>query len=891
MKSAVLFLGALILIAATVLLSSAPVQLSAHISESGWDIPYAPFLTHTAGAHAGSRAPNETKSTLDPVLSYSTYLGGHGTQAVGAVNGAGQVCASASLFGNDPSPDLSKNSIFVPQASREPAGAAAVAIDSEGNCYFVGAGNITTSPGAFQPTPHTGVTADDPPQYVVKTDRTGKMIYATYLGGSGNDVPAAIAVDRGGRVYVTGSTVSNDFPTRNAFQSSRSGGENAFVSVLNSTGTDLIYSTYLGGGGDTGVAIAVDSSSNAYVAGQTSSSSFPLVSPYLSTPTGSFVAKFSPSGVPVYSTYFGLTSGQSTRGIAANDTGEAYLTGNVGTASGDAAFISKLNASGSVLLFSKFFAVAQMHVGGTLPQGIALDSSGNAYVAGLIDQSAASTLPLVEPIQSKFNGGQTDGFVTAVSSDGSSVIFSSFLGGPGEDRAGMIGLDSAGNIYLTAQTNGSGEYDPNDLNPFPILNAADGTYEPFVDIPAPKICGTFPIKCPQLQPVIMKIAPLSGPVLALPSKVDFQPLPQPLEIPSPAVPILFTNASSSGDIHISDVAITGDYSLTDNCPRNPLALSAATSCTLEVTFTPTLVGTRTGSITISGDAPGSPQTIELIGIAVPEVTLNPTALTFASQLVGTSSAAQSVTLTDTGVAFTITSITMSGDFAESNNTCGASLSPGDVCSIPVTFAPTSAGTRSGTLTIVDSAPGSPHVVALSGIGVTPGIGLGLGSGGSSSATVTAGQMASYSLSLGGAGMSGIASLSCTGAPIGASCSVPNSLSFSAASATPLTVTISTTPRNMGALRPGFPGVWWLWAVGLFGLIVFPRRKFTNQIAGRCYLTMGVMALMMVCSCGGNGSSPASQTSSNGTQAGIYTLTVTATSGATSQSIPLTLKVQ
>ncbi len=152
-------------------------------------------------------------------------------------------------------------------------------------------------------------------------------------------------------------------------------------------------------------------------------------------------------------------------------------------------------------------------------------------------------------------------------------------------------------------------------------------------------------------------------------------------------------------------------------PRLRQRRASRRSCTLNVTFTPTATGTRTGAITITDNAAGSPHKLPLTGTGgVPVVTLTPASLTFASQAVGTTSPAQPATLKNTGSGpLSITSIAVSGDFAQTNN-CGSKVNPGASCTLNVTFKPTATGTRSGALTINDDAAGSPHKVLLTGTG-------------------------------------------------------------------------------------------------------------------------------------------------------------------------------
>ena len=170
-------------------------------------------------------------------------------------------------------------------------------------------------------------------------------------------------------------------------------------------------------------------------------------------------------------------------------------------------------------------------------------------------------------------------------------------------------------------------------------------------------------------------------------------------------------------LSISNIATSGDFSQTNNCGTS---LAAGVHCAISVTFTPTATGTRTGTLTVSDNASNSPQTVSLSGTGVGAASLSPTALTFSSQIVGTSSAAQAITLTNSsGAALSISSVSISGnnpgDFAQSNN-CGSSVSVNSSCAISVAFTPTATGTRTATLTVTDSASNSPQTVGLTGTG-------------------------------------------------------------------------------------------------------------------------------------------------------------------------------
>ncbi|HZV85969.1 MAG TPA: choice-of-anchor D domain-containing protein [Candidatus Binatus sp.] len=182
--------------------------------------------------------------------------------------------------------------------------------------------------------------------------------------------------------------------------------------------------------------------------------------------------------------------------------------------------------------------------------------------------------------------------------------------------------------------------------------------------------------------------------------------------------VTLTN-SGNVSLNISSISTGGDFAQTNNCPGS---LAAGANCTISVTFTPTASGTRTGTLSIADDAPlaGSPQTVALSGIGYTlSASLNPSSLTFASQLIGTTSSPQNVTLTNTGSGtLSITSFTTSGNFAQTNN-CPAALSAGGTCTVSVVFVPAVRGTLTGTLTLNSNATGTPPSVSLSGKGIGP----------------------------------------------------------------------------------------------------------------------------------------------------------------------------
>jgi hypothetical protein len=294
------------------------------------------------------------------------------------------------------------------------------------------------------------------------------LAFSTFLGGGGNDNGSGIALDSAGNAYITGSTVSTNFPiTPSAFQTTKPGiaDVDAFVTKLNSTGTALIYSTYFGGRNrDIGIDIAVDGAGNAYITGLTDSGDLPTTpGAFRSTPVGSdesdvFAMKLNATGTAlVYSTFLGPVVGA---GISVDSAGNAYITGQANgdypttpgafqTVPGGSsdAFVTKLNSTGTALIYSTF-------LGGTgfdFAQGIAIDSGGNAYVTGVAEAGFPVTPGAFQTI---FNG-VTDVFVTKLNSTGTALVYSSFLGGSDRDSASGIAINSAGNAYVTGATESS----------------------------------------------------------------------------------------------------------------------------------------------------------------------------------------------------------------------------------------------------------------------------------------------------------------------------------------------------------------------------------------------------------------------------------------------------
>jgi hypothetical protein len=279
-----------------------------------------------------------------------------------------------------------------------------VALDDIGNVYVGGRTNSAKFAVLNPLQANIGLGNSD--GFVAKFSPTGQLYYSTYLGGTSTDGVYAIAADSAGNAYVTGDTSSLNLATANAFETKAAGGRDAFVAKLNSSGSAYVYWTYLGGrGSDEGRAIAVDAAGNAYVAGNTFSDNFPVTD-------GVFQPK---------------------------------LAGN-----GDG-FVANLNDLGTKLLWATYY------LGGSgksavnedeLVNAIAVDPDGCVYVAGT---TVSPDFPVTRAVQPQF-GGAKDAFVAKLTSSASNLIFSTFLGGAGNDTGLALVITPLRAVYVAGQT-------------------------------------------------------------------------------------------------------------------------------------------------------------------------------------------------------------------------------------------------------------------------------------------------------------------------------------------------------------------------------------------------------------------------------------------------------
>jgi uncharacterized repeat protein (TIGR01451 family) len=481
---------------------------------------------------------------IDPVLNYSTYLGGRA--ADGGADIAVDAFGNAYVTGSTVSADFPTNNPATPTfrggafdvfvAKLDATGtnlvyatyvggsaednARGIAVDALGHAYVTGETLSEDFPTlkAFQPTKpgvvrdgSGNVLANNFDGFVTKFNPNGALVYSTFLGATStadlllfgtdnaNDLPADIAVDSLGRAYVTGQTLSANFPTTvNAFQREdpdllrAANGQvlgnrlDIFVAVLNAAGGGLVYSTYLGGSGIDGArtrgsgngAIAVDPAGNIHVAGRTLSTNFPttvgVFSRELLGGIDAFVAKFDTNGALAFATYLGGRGDEGGRlesefAIAADAAGNVYVAGDTDSPNFPAtvsawqpalrgltdAFVTKLSPTGG-LLFSTY-------LGGVNYDGataLGLESSRAVYVAGW---TASRDFPVQQPIQAT-NRGAFDGFVALLDPPATNLVFSTYLGGSGSDLAYGLAVDQSLNALVTGYTESAN---------FPIVTPAN----------------------------------------------------------------------------------------------------------------------------------------------------------------------------------------------------------------------------------------------------------------------------------------------------------------------------------------------------------------------------------------------------------------------------------
>jgi len=879
---------------------------------------------------------------IDPILSYSTYLGGSNID-----------------------------------------GANAIAVASDNTAFIAGGTFSTDFPTAgthpLQPN-HGGPDDSSKDAFVVKLSANGStVLYATYLGGKNGDEAFGIAVDSFGNAYVTGTTSSPDFPVTFGALNTECGGDgqcgasfnsgglivsNAFVSKLNTAGSALVYSTFLGEYENVhGTAIAVDNNQVAYVTGQTEDNFVPSTTasttasiPIAAAPTGAvengggtiatitttganglqinqtvtIAAVTNPASMLVPSAFDGNYSVLSilspTTFTVLNSSAAPGSSSGAGTVTpgpppfpitfnavqlhygGGAtdAYVTAITPTGNEALYSTYLGGSGEDVG----YGVAVDASGDAYVTGL---SYSPDFPLSASAFQGANGGAGDAFFSKINtnsavSGAAGLLYSTLLGGAGLDQGNSIAVDASGNAYVAGVSNSlnlgtAGAYQTNCTAP--SGNTCEG--DAFVAKFNPSATGAaselyFTYVGGSLADSATGVAvDASGDAYITGSTVS-------TDYPTTADAFQRTYGGGNADAFVTKLDPAGATLLyssylggTNTDVANGIAIDKATPPGAYIAGQ-----TCSQDFPLSNPAQATPggncdAFISKVGL-LEGIAINPTGLVFAPQTLGTTSQSQTITITSGVAAVNITSISLagtnSGDFAISANTCGATLAPNSQCAVSVNFTPSAAGNRTGQLSIVDNVSGqAPQSIVASLSGSTSTVPDFSVTTTTPTATVSAGQAATYTLQVTATNaFSQPINLTCQGLPAGASCAIsPNPVTPSGSTAVPVTVTISTAVRNM--LPPVFHinnyprmGLYQYWLACLIAFLLMVALARNRQIAHRPVLAgFGLMALLLIgaAGCGGGNSTgvPA------GTQAGTYTVTVVATSGSLSHNTTLTLQVK
>ncbi|MFZ0521125.1 MAG: choice-of-anchor D domain-containing protein [Candidatus Acidiferrales bacterium] len=919
-------------------------------------------IAHDRQIHFSVGAYDHTQPlTVDPLLNYSTYVGGENFDS-----------------------------------------AAGIALDTAGDAYIAGVTTSTTYP---QLNPISGTAPSDVPEktvFVSELNPTGTaLLYSTYLGGSGNgsfgEAATAIAVDTASppNVYVTGFTFSPDFPVSTVLlpyqgqpgPAGTSSGGSAFITKLApsaSGSAQLTYSSYLGGDtSDEGFSIAVDGSGSAYVAGETMSTNFPqkgtqITAGQTSTAGNAFLTKIdtTASGAAslVYSTYLGgsgtgtgnfLPFGDVALGIAIDTTSDAYVVGSTtstdfptaGTAvagseacganTNGSAFISVINTTAQTLTYSHCLSGNNYEAafGISLGTGVPAVTTKVAYIIGATGSSnfpvTANSIPPAGTV------AQGVAFVSLLNTANGTLQYSTYLGGMFGDIGLSIGSDSLGNAYVTGLTTS-----PN----FPITQGAlelklnNPTGEAFVSKISPNgngladlvyssffggqtanalatpdegfgiaVSGTnayiagqmaspdMPVSSGAFQTTLRSAGaranafvadlPLTPTISVSPASIDFGT--QLIGTPTAAQFVTLTNNTSSSVALTLPPTFVGanasDFTATGTGGTCGASLAAGVSCTVGVTFTPSSAGARSVTMNIvdSLDGAAHPIQVALTGTGsatIAAISFSPTSLTFPGQLLTTTSTAQTITITNPGTVntLTISAIAFSNaDFGiASTSACALTfpiaIAPGaPACVVSVVFKPAAAtapGTDTGTMMITDNANGSPQSVPLTGTAWDFSVSA------PSSVSVARGAMGNFPVTVTGlGGFTGAVSFTCTpGSALVTACAVPTTNAAAApgamATGTLTAASFVAAPESTKPLPPAATPqqvLFLMLAIAL--LFLFPS---TRKIRTRMGLAGAMLVFILVAGCTGSRSKPKTTT-----------LTITPSSGGvTKPTITVTVNI-
>lgn len=761
-----------------------------------------------------SRYDREQPLTIDPVLSYSSYLGGdnagfpgngaqaisidqHGDAYIAGLTFATDFPATAGAFQTAKKGAAHAANAFVAKFNPNASGAdslvwatylggsgngdaaAAIAVDGNGDVFVAGqtsSSDFPTTANAYDRSCGSdgncnaypcgsGCIATVPDAFVTEFSPDGSaLVYSTYLGGANADAANAIALDAAAHIFVAGATASPDFPvSANAYQSlcvtcttdPLNGAGNAFVTELDSQQSgsqQLVYSTFLGGSGvyvnpitggragEVATGLALDAAANIYVTGATPSADFPHTGNAFQAAChgcangleDAFVSKLdssqSGSAQLVYSTFLGGSLNNQADAIASDAAGRIYITGNTTSTDFpttpasftpactpiqpglcDAAWVAEIDPSLSgagSLIYSTYFGTGPPAAG----LGIAADQAGMIYVTGL-----AANVPTTPDAVPKTGGCcGSDAFITklnpfATGADG--LLYSTSMAGADgghANRGRAIAVDAAGNFYVAGEVSTEGGVLVPD---FPITANAYQSVCPDTPAPFPPGCDVAFIS------IFSPAAPVAAKLNASPGAIWFgSKVFGVAGATSTAHKVVLAN---SGDALVEDIRLgaAGDFAI--DWPQTTCAgaLPARSKCTMMLTFTPTALGARSGTLIIRDNAVNSPQTVRLGGRGIPgAIKRAPSVLSFGTIPVGTQSSPRSITVANASDApLAIASVVTVGDYAESDN-CGGELAAHGSCAIDVTFKPSGSGERPGKVLINDDARGSPQIVQCYGKG-------------------------------------------------------------------------------------------------------------------------------------------------------------------------------
>ncbi len=859
---------------------------------------------------------------LDPVLNYSTYLGGSGedTGHAIAVDGAGNAfvagqtlsadfpgaannCAGASFVAElDPT---GTNLLYATYLAGSTTGsgenAFGIAVDPSGKVYVTGVTFATDFPTTSANALNAGPLAsnDNGTAYLTKLDPTvsgpSGLIYSTYIGGTGGDHANSVAVDAVGNAYVVGLTDSPDFPTNNPFQSALSNTSgNAFLTRIDTTqlqDASLIYSTYLGGNGanaatflglgygDEGFGVAADSSGNAYVVTTQVGPASLIYSTYLAGSIADlgFAIALGPNNV-AYVT--GTTS--STDYPFPGATTGAFDTSGSGNGKAFITLVDTTQSGLSSVPYSTYLGGTGGPYGGDSGYAIKVDASGNAYVAGTTfstDFAGAGTLKTLGAFRPTLLNPNGEAFIAKLNPAGSGhgdLLYATYFGGStgvSPDVGFGIAIDSASppNAYITGETSST------DL---PVSASA---------------CQTTLNETGGSGVVDAYVAKLTLiPTLAIvPASPDFGV--QPVGATSVPQTVTVTN-NNNVTVNFGSIAITGTNSAdfakaTDTCTPS---VAAGAQCSVSVTFTPSVAAAEAATLVFTDDDLNSPQNVSLSGTGSnsPGVGLAPTGLDFGNQLLATTSAPMTVTLTNTGAAaLTINSFAASGDFAATSTgasacpTSPATLAAGANCTINVTFTPTASGARTGSLSVTDNAGGSPQIMTLSGNGTAaPDFGL---TGPAATENVKAGNTLTFTVTMTPiGGFKSPVGLACAGALMGSTCTVSPASVAATDGATPQQAQVSMTtnafvipPTRLPVPAP--PA--WRWIPLFLALLLLALVPKMRPLRVRLGMATAVILLAFSAGCASSPGAPKGPVP--------VALTITGTSGTSTHAVQVNVMVQ